>query len=532
MSDRQGPRTISSTHGTLRGDMPKSLLSTRNLAATLLGGWLAMVALSWPALVASLSNDDDQWLTWARQPFPAAIAAGTPYATFRPAFATLLWAEVRVFDGWLPGYRLVGLSFHLVAAALVLACARRVLGDRAALLAALLFLFAGVHHETLFWIAGRPDALSGTMVLACTWLYLRQRERPPGERSIEPLGASAAAFIAPLFKETGLAVVPLLLAVALALPSERRDRRRDLRLALKMASPAFVSFGLYVVFSTTTGRFSNALQHVPGRSKWIVPGIVSLVYPLPLTELAVMVAWKLGPILRDAFAVLGVVAAATLIWLARRRLDTRAARLGLAILVPGMLAFLLLSQHRLLYLASAGFAILAASSPRRKFTLVIMATLIGINAFALHRYASRWNAAGDAARRVLEQIQELPEDRIALVDFPLDIGEVLAPASLLAHPGRNKKVQLLAPLRLDGESNVPSSLLVEDGRLVIRRPIRWEDHLSYACDAHRMPASVLPVEIGPCRSDAPLSLSVSQDDLEGVAIYRYEAGRLVKTVAP
>ena len=346
------------------------------------------------------------------------------------------------------------------------------------------------------------------------------------------LGAAAAAFVAPLFKETGLAVVLVLLAVALGLPSERGNRRRDLRLALALGLPAIVSFGLYVAFSTTTGRLSNALQHIPGRLQWILPGIVSLAYPLPLTELGVTVGWRLSAMLRGALSAGGVLAVLALVGLARRHFDTRAARLGFAILVPGMLAFLLLSQHRLLYLASAGFAILLASLPGRRFALVILAAFIGINALALHRYAWRWNAAGAAAQQVLDQIQNLPEDRIALVDFPLDIGEVLTAASRLARPGGNKTVQILAPLRIGGTHNAPSDLRVKDRRLTISRPILWDDHLSYACDANRMPASVLPVEIGPCRSDAPMFVSVTLDDLEGVGLYRYQSGRLVKTILP
>lgn len=479
--------------------------------------WALVVVVSWPAVTSFVAHDDDAWMAWGREPL-STLVTGSPYATFRPAFSLLMAAEVRLFGDWLPGYRLVALAAHLAATGLVWGIARRVLDDGRSLAAALVFLAAGVHHETLYWIAGRPDLFAGLLVLAALLGHTASVPRP--------IVVAAASLLAPLFKETGLIVVAVI-AGAAVVRGTIRERRREIVRGILLTLPALAAFVLYVALSETTGRLGNAIRSIPGRAVWFVPGLASSVFPVPVEEADAWTAWRWGSASK-AVGLLAAIAVVSLLLRYRRAFDAPARRLGLVLLAAGLAPFLLLDQQRLLYLAPAGAGILVASLERRRLALVLAAAIAIANAAVLRTYAVRWHTAGEIGRSTLTQLSNVPETRIALVDYPLDVGEVLGSAAALGRLPAGKDVQIVVPLRTSDASPRPSPIEIAGGRMTVSRPVRWNDHIVYPCDTARMRTNVVPVALGPCRADAPLHVSVALADLDGVAVYRWASAGLVR----
>jgi Flp pilus assembly protein TadD len=102
---------------------------------------------------------------------------------YRP-ITTLSYAlDYAVHGRWTPGFHVVNVALHAVASVLLWALARRLAraalpgrGDRAALVAGLLFAVHPAHVEAVATIFGRTEPLSATFTLGALLVALRWRE--------------------------------------------------------------------------------------------------------------------------------------------------------------------------------------------------------------------------------------------------------------------------------------------------------------------------------------------------------------------
>lgn len=491
-------------------------------AVLILLGTMVVAAVSWPAIGAFVADDDDSWLAWCSRPFGEVVRPdGAPHATSRPGFVLWMAVEQRLFGDRLGGYRLVGLAVHAAASCLLAGIARPMLGAARAAAAGLLFLVIPVHHETLFWISGRPDLLSGAAVLL-TLRLLDGARRSPGT-TWRVAAASSSAFAAALLKETGLVVIPLAVAMAAVL-SEGASRRRDVARAAFATLPAILALALYVGGATETFRLENALRGLPGRHAWVIPGLASLAWPISLDEVRTQMFWGAGGTGKWLGVPLSLVVLLALGWGLRRHAARPEVRLGVVLLTVGAVPFFLLPQHRLLYLASAGFTILIAAFVRGRATAVLAGVLGVAWLVGLGSQAVLWREATTIGRIAWRELAVAPEARLLLVDYPVDVGGVLGSTGGPLRLRGAKVVQYLAPLRVPRISGwSPSTISLETGTLRVARPVRWGDHFNLPCDERRMARPIAAARSLDCAGDASETIvapwSSSPPD---VGIYRFD----------
>src|SRR5512139_3022168 len=102
------------------------------------------------------------------------------------------------------GYHLVNLAFHLGAALLVLAVARRLLrrlgfgegAERAAAISALLFAVHPVSTQAVTYVVQRMTSMGAFFALLSLWAWLAARERVGAARRGLIGGAAVAAYLA------------------------------------------------------------------------------------------------------------------------------------------------------------------------------------------------------------------------------------------------------------------------------------------------------------------------------------------------
>jgi hypothetical protein len=161
------------------------------------GVWRAFVSTYWRADVGG----------WHYRPFPVASYA-------------LDW-----LTGSVAWFHLVNLAWHAAASTMVALLARHLAGDRAGLVAGLLFAVHPVHVEAVANVVGRAELMAATCTLVAVWAALRRG------------GAvwSAAAMGVGLLCKENAAVAPLLVAWGWAAGLARPSRRQVLGFVLAWA---------------------------------------------------------------------------------------------------------------------------------------------------------------------------------------------------------------------------------------------------------------------------------------------------------
>ncbi|MHC4547198.1 MAG: tetratricopeptide repeat protein [Planctomycetota bacterium] len=196
--------------------------------------WLLLGATFLTALL-SLTGDvlgyDDVGLLYGSAGGRGALdrSAGSFFTTELFYYA---WLPFYGLSYWLDGvlgagrdatllFHLQNLLWHAATSYLVFCVLAILLRHRvAALLGALLFAVHPLHVESVAWIAGRKEVMSGCF-LFLAWLLALRAEARPGF-----LAAALAAFLVACFTKASAVVLPfLLLAAALLLPRYRNRRR-------------------------------------------------------------------------------------------------------------------------------------------------------------------------------------------------------------------------------------------------------------------------------------------------------------------
>jgi hypothetical protein len=372
---------------------------------------LALAALVWAAFAGSVQSyflSDDFGIVTTANSFSASQflkVLRTPGEDnfFRP----LGWASYGLTAAWAgfdpARWHLVALVFHLANSLLVFWLAFRLSGSRfGAAVAAALFAIHGTRPEAAVWIASRFDLQAAFFTLLGLILFLDYAETGGMLPAVLATAAMAAAM---LTKESAL-VFPLLAVLVAAV----RHVRRPLR-------PA----GFVLLFGTALAAFVYRWVVLGGIGGYFVPGTSELqaAHIRPLGVLKVLglrlwsalyfpINWSTQP--APWLAAVAALYLACLLLLARSR-----PRLGLfwfalgfiaVAAIPPMHVLLIgadLQKARLLYLPSAGFAMLIAFAieglESRRLQITVAVGALVFNFGALQHNLRYWNEASVQVER-------------------------------------------------------------------------------------------------------------------------------------
>lgn len=364
---------------------------------------LGLVLLAVLAFSSALGNRpealDDQRIIYEQ----AFLREGRLLACLSPWPAREEWLPLRdltyLLDFALHGARPAGLVVGnlLLHGALVLAVhalARRVLrGELAAAAAAALFAVHPLHAESVAWLSGRKDSLSGLFVVACVTVWLDAlRARRAGELRTQAL-VVALALAALLSKASAVCLLLLVPLADLLLGTPRPLAARAASWApVGLLCAAFAPFYAGLVRAWGDAHGQQVIKAFPGDAPWTILCTDAAVVPQYLLAFV----WPQGRLFSaqgyrtavDAEVAVGLVvslaALAGALALARRRPSLGFAALwSAAALAP----FLNLTPHgipfaeRYAHLASVGACLLlgagvaAAAGGRRARVALVVALL-------------------------------------------------------------------------------------------------------------------------------------------------------------
>ncbi|HEY3128580.1 MAG TPA: hypothetical protein VGL91_03920 [Acidobacteriota bacterium] len=345
--------------------------------------------------IANSFHREDLWATLTR-------AGGDGF--FRPAGYISLWANA-CWSGYRPIlWHISNLSLHAANSTLMFLVALRFCSNRgAAFLAALIFALHGSRPEAVIWTAARFDLLAAFFFLSAFLFFLRHYQT--GLRSAL-LASMLGLFLALLSKETAY-VFPLLLVLFLAI---KQDFSRH---SLRMLAPYWIlTILLFVYRWTLLSGVGGYLNPRTGAPEFLDLGFISSLKALGLRAWAALffpINWSVEPNFVLAFLLVANVGCLICLTHSRSggRLFTFAAGFALLSALPAVTQLSLgadLQKSRLLYLPSAGFALLIALAVERLQTKylrwLVASILVAFHLAALNHNLNIWRDVATLADRV------------------------------------------------------------------------------------------------------------------------------------
>lgn len=217
--------------------MNRLILSRRGLFGVLVA--LTAVLGSTPALQNRFAQDDTSMVVedvrvrtpaaWSGYLNEAYWPKGYPRYLYRPLSSLLMSMEWLAGGGAPLPFKLMQIALYAASAVAVFALTLRLLPAAAALASALLFAVHPVHVEAVALAVNQSEVLVGLIsVLVVAWYYDRRRR---GWLSVrEQAGLAGVTLIAAHFKESGIMIPVLLMAVEMFLIAEPHWRERWRRL--------------------------------------------------------------------------------------------------------------------------------------------------------------------------------------------------------------------------------------------------------------------------------------------------------------
>ena len=329
-----------------------------------------------------------------------ASRADFTWQSYRPVRTVAFRAIAAAFGARPLPFGVVNLALYGVAIALVAGLGLRVIGDRAAALAATaLWAFLPVHVEPVAYASALGDQLSLVFQLLALAAAARAIARP--SFAITATAASlVAAALAMGAKEMAITEGPILfVGVACAWRSLPPDARR--RAVAVVAAHAALTLGFlvlrtHVIGAVGQGAITGLTARIALRAVPIFLWKYVLVVAAPLGHAAAYGAVALSRA-RAAFAWLGVIAVAVALWRLRRPMLTFAVLWFAVSLVPVLHVVPLLAYYadRFAFVPSIGLTLaagvaIAAAGRWRRIALVAAAALAAVYAVAVPLEARAW----------------------------------------------------------------------------------------------------------------------------------------------
>ena len=349
-----------------------------------------------------------------------------PYSSF--AFDAALWGA----DAGL--WRTTNLALHLACAAVAGSLCRYLTQEsRAGAVGFAVFLLVPWSPEVSIWLVGRFDGWATLAILLSLWAALKSRGLD--QWLLLSLVAGACAFAS---KESAL-VLPVWVA-AIALFCAHREVLSNVTLkavlsqTLKQRGPLLIAHALlaaaYLLWRATLFPTSSLNVYATG-PQLNIPRLASqlwahLQFPRGLAPLAPLAAW----IVFACFV--SVIAIA---WRNQKRRCVSVAILFFVTVVGAVSAYFAVAPgagdgYRLYYLATIGFALIAASastSPLR-ITPAVILVLLAAMAFWQARVTNEWQRASDemtsSETAIRRAASSMPSQDYGLVLLPDHLGHV------------------------------------------------------------------------------------------------------------
>jgi hypothetical protein len=340
----------------------------------------------------------------------------------RPLTYFTFWLNYQTGGQDALGYHALNLLLHLGAVLLVYECLRRILPERAALVAAALFAVHPLQAEAVNYVWGRSIALATLLSLAALLCWLTDRP-----------WTAVACFAAALLAKEECAAFPLVLAM---LPARPRGRRHiAVMLGLAAAAGARVAYAAAVTPGAQAGLGAgiSPWKYLLAQGPVIVRYLRLLIVPYGFTvdaDMRVPAVWV------GVLAWAGIAALAVFLWSYRRHAGAMWMLAGLILLMPSSSVFPAadLSADRRMYLPMLGFAAAAGWLLTRVRTawlaVVVVVALTGLSVGRTEVWMTEERLWREAVRRAPEKVR--PKIQLSRAVPAAEALELLAQARNLA----------------------------------------------------------------------------------------------------
>jgi tetratricopeptide (TPR) repeat protein len=376
----------------------------------------------------------------------------------RPLTYVTFWLNYQAGGQDPIGYHALNLLLHLGAVLLAYECLRRLLPERAALVAAALFAVHPLQAEAVDYVWGRSIVLAALLSFAALLCWITGRP-----------WAAVACFAAALLAKEECAAFPLVLAM---LPQRPRGRSHiAVMLGLAVAAGARVVYAAAVTPGAQAGLRAgiSPWKYLLAQGPVILRYLRLLIVPYGFTvdaDIHVPALWV------GVLAWAGIVALAVFLWRYRRYAWATWLLAGLILLIPSSSLFPAadLSADRRMYLPMLGFAAAAGWLLARVRTPALAAVVaVALTAVSIGRtqvWMTEERLWREAVRRAPEKVR--PKIQLARAVPAAEALELLAGARTLAPYDPAVAAETGKILLSEGQ---PAAALEEFGRALAFDPL-------------------------------------------------------------
>jgi tetratricopeptide (TPR) repeat protein len=340
----------------------------------------------------------------------------------RPLTYFTFWLNYQTGGQDALGYHVLNLLLHLGAVLLAYECLRRLLPERAALVAAALFAVHPLQAEAVNYVWGRSIVLAALLCFAALLCWITGRP-----------WAAVAWFAAALLAKEECAAFPLVLAM---LPERPRGRSQiAVMLGLAVAAGARVIYAAAVTPGAPAGLHAgiSPWNYLLAQGPVIVRYLRLLIVPYGFTvdaDIHVPAVWV------GVLAWAGIAGLAVILWRYRKHPGAVGVLAGLILLIPSSSVFPAadLSADRRMYLPMLGFAAaggwLLTRARTATLAAVVVVALTGVSMGRTHVWMTEERLWREAVRRAPEKVR--PKIQLSRAVPAAEALELLAQARNLA----------------------------------------------------------------------------------------------------
>ena len=376
----------------------------------------------------------------------------------RPLTYLTFWLNYQTGGQDALGYHVVNLVLHLGAVLLAYECLRRLLPERAALVAAALFAVHPLQAEAVDYVWGRSIVLAVLLCFAALLCWITDRP-----------WAAVACFAAALLAKEECAAFPLVLAL---LPEKPRGRPPiAVMLGLALAAGARVIYATAVMPGAPAGLHAgiSPWNYLLAQGPVILRYLRLLIVPYGFTVDADI---HVPPVWLGVLAWAAIAALAAFLWRYRSHAWAPWLLAALILLIPSSSMFPAadLSADRRMYLPMLGFAAAAGwlltRVRRAALAAVLVVALTGVSIGRTHVWMTEERLWREAVRRAPDKVR--PKIQLSRAVPAEEALELLAGAGRLAPNDPEVAAETGKILLSEGQ---PAGALEEFGRALALDPL-------------------------------------------------------------